>query len=49
MLTSNLGFDYFAEMQKVNTLNAHILLAYAKKHNKQTELKVRLQEAYFGE
>lgn len=46
---SGFKFDYFAEMQKVNTLNAHILLAYAKKHNKQTELKVRLQEAYFGE
>ena len=42
-------FDYFKEMKKVNTFNAHILLAYAKEFNKQTELKVRLQNAYFGE
>jgi len=42
-------FDYFKEMKKVNTFNAHILLAYAKEHNKQTELKVRLQHAYFTE
>lgn len=42
-------FDYFKEMKKVNTFNAHILLDYAKEFNKQTELKVRLQNAYFGE
>jgi predicted DsbA family dithiol-disulfide isomerase len=42
-------FDYFKEMRKVNTFNAHILLDYAKEFNKQTELKVRLQNAYFGE
>ena len=36
-------------MKKVNTFYAHILLDYAKEVNKQTELKVRLQEAYFGE
>lgn len=42
-------FDYFKEMKKPNTLNAHILLDYAKDFNKQTKLKVRLQEAYFGE
>jgi len=42
-------FDYFAEMRKVNSFNSHILLKYAKKFNKQTELKVRLQHAYFGE
>jgi predicted DsbA family dithiol-disulfide isomerase len=42
-------FNYFEEMKKVNTFNAHILLDYAKEFNKQTELKVRLQEAYFGE
>ena len=42
-------FDYFKEMKKVNTFNSHILLDYAKEFNKQTELKVRLQEAYFGE
>lgn len=46
---SGFKFDYFADMKKVNTLNAHILLDYAKKYNKQTQLKVRLQEAYFGE
>ena len=42
-------FDYFKEMKKVNTFNSHILLAYAKEFDKQTELKVRLQNAYFGE
>lgn len=42
-------FNYFKDMRKLNTLNAHILLDYARKSNKQTELKVRLQEAYFGE
>jgi len=42
-------FDYFAEMKKVNSFNSHILLKYAKKFNRQTELKVRLQHAYFGE
>ena len=46
---SGFKFDYFKEMKKVNTFNAHILLAYAKEFNKQTELKVRLQNAYFGE
>lgn len=46
---SGFKFDYFQEMKKVNTFNAHILLDYAKEFNKQTELKVRLQEAYFGE
>ncbi|MDC0932721.1 DsbA family oxidoreductase [Arcobacteraceae bacterium] len=42
-------FDYFAKMKKVNTFNAHVLLDYAKEFGKQTELKVRLQQAYFGE
>jgi predicted DsbA family dithiol-disulfide isomerase len=42
-------FNYFKDMKKVNTFNAHILLDYAKEFNKQTQLKVRLQEAYFGE
>ena len=42
-------FDYFKEMKKVNTFNSHILLAYAKEFDKQTELKVQLQNAYFGE
>ena len=42
-------FDYFADMVKPNTFNAHVLLDYAKEFNKQTQLKVRLQQAYFGE
>ena len=46
---SGFKFDYFKEMRKLNTFNAHILLDYAKEFGKQTELKVRLQEAYFGE
>lgn len=47
--TSGFKFNYFEEMKKVNTFNSHILLDYAKEFDKQTELKVRLQEAYFGE
>lgn len=46
---SGFKFDYFKDMRKPNTFNAHVLLDYAKEFNKQTELKVRLQEAYFGE
>lgn len=46
---SGFEFNYFEEMVKPNTFNAHVLLDYAKEFNKQTELKVRLQEAYFGE
>ena len=46
---SGFEFDYFKEMRKLNTFNAHILLDYAKEFDKQTELKVRLQTAYFGE
>ena len=46
---SGFEFNYFKKMKKVNTLNAHILLDYAKELDKQTELKVRLQKAYFGE
>ena len=42
-------FDYFQEMRKLNSFNSHILLDYAKDFGKQTELKVRLQTAYFGE
>jgi len=42
-------FDYFKDMKKLNTFNAHILLDYAKEVGKQTELKVRLQKAYFSE
>ena len=46
---SGFQFNYFEEMRKPNTLYAHVLLDYAKDFNKQTELKVRLQEAYFTE
>ena len=46
---SGFKFDYFTKMKKVNTFNAHVLLDYAKEFNKQTELKVRLQNAYFNE
>ena len=46
---SGFQFNYFEEMRKPNTLYAHVLLDYAKDFNKQTELKVRLQEAYFSE
>jgi predicted DsbA family dithiol-disulfide isomerase len=42
-------FDYFDEMRMANTLEAHILLEYAKKFDKQTELKMRLTKAFFSE
>ncbi len=42
-------FDYFEGMRVVNTFDAHILLEYAKKFGKQTELKMRLTTAYFSE
>ncbi|NJB38015.1 DsbA family oxidoreductase [Croceivirga sp. JEA036] len=42
-------FDYFDEMRMVNTLDAHVLLEYAHKFDKQTELKMRLTKAFFSE
>tara|TARA_R110001592_G_scaffold363221_3_gene681667 strand:+ start:61999 stop:62646 length:648 start_codon:yes stop_codon:yes gene_type:complete len=42
-------FDYYDGMRMVNTLDAHILLEYAKAHNKQTELKMTLTKAFFSE
>ncbi|MBC6998064.1 DsbA family oxidoreductase [Cytophaga sp. FL35] len=42
-------FDYFDDMRIVNTLDAHVLLEYAKDFDKQTELKMRLTTAYFSE
>ncbi|OBQ52520.1 DsbA family oxidoreductase [Tamlana sp. s12] len=42
-------FDYFEDMRMVNTFEAHILLDYAKKYNKQTDLKMRLTTAFFSE
>ncbi|WP_394242306.1 DsbA family oxidoreductase [Vibrio astriarenae] len=42
-------FDYFEEMKMVNTLDAHVLLEYAKSLGLQTELKLRLFSAFFTE
>ncbi|WP_194768062.1 DsbA family oxidoreductase [Tamlana sp. I1] len=42
-------FDYFDNMRMVNTFEAHVLLDYAKKFGKQTELKMRLTKAFFSE
>ncbi|MFC4097858.1 DsbA family oxidoreductase [Euzebyella saccharophila] len=42
-------FNYFDDMHIVNTLDAHVLLEYAKEFGKQTELKMRLTTAYFSE
>jgi predicted DsbA family dithiol-disulfide isomerase len=42
-------FDYYDEMRMVNTFDAHVLLEYAHKFNKQTELKMRLTTAFFSE
>ena len=52
---SNLGeelgfkFEFFDGKRIVNTRDAHILLDYAKECRKQTELQIRLFEAYFSE
>lgn len=42
-------FDYSDEMRMLNTFEAHILLEYAKEQGKQTDLKLRLFSAFFGE
>ena len=42
-------FDFFDGMRIVNTRDTHILLGYAKDHGKQTELNMRLFDAYFNE
>jgi predicted DsbA family dithiol-disulfide isomerase len=42
-------FDYFKGMRMANTFDAHVLLEYAKEKGKQTELKLRLMSAFFGE
>lgn len=42
-------FNYADDMKMVNTFDAHILLNYAKGFGKQTELKMRLFEAFFSE
>ncbi len=42
-------FDYFEGMRMVNTFDAHVLLEYARKFDKQTALKMRLTTAFFSE
>jgi predicted DsbA family dithiol-disulfide isomerase len=42
-------FDYFEGMHIVNSREAHVLLQYAKEQGKQTELNIRLMEAFFSE
>lgn len=42
-------FDFFDGMRIVNTRDAHSLLDYAKDHGKQTELQLRLFDAYFNQ
>ena len=42
-------FDYFDDMQMLNTFKAHQLLLWAREKGMQTELKLRLFAAYFGE
>ncbi len=42
-------FDFFEQMNMVNTLDAHVLLDFAHQVGKQTELKLRLFSAYFTE
>lgn len=41
-------FDFFEGMRIVNTRDAHLLLDFAKESGKQTELKLRLFDAYFN-
>ena len=42
-------FDYFNDMKMVNTFESHILLEYAHKFDKQTELKLALMTAFFSQ
>lgn len=42
-------FDFFDDMKTCNTLDAHILLDFARQAGKQTELQLRLFNAYFSE
>ena len=43
------SFDYFEGIKAVNTLDAHVLLDYAKTLGKQTALKTRLFAALYSE
>ncbi len=42
-------FDYFDDMKMVNTRDAHVLLQWAEQFDKQTELKLALFTAFFGQ
>ncbi len=42
-------FDYFDEMKMFNTFKAHQLLHHVREQGKDTELKLRLFSAFFGE
>lgn len=42
-------FDFFEEMNIVNTRDCHVLLNYAKEFGKQTDLKLRLVTAFYSE
>lgn len=42
-------FDFFDAMRIVNTRDAHILLDFAKDTGQQTDLQLRLFDAYFNE
>ena len=42
-------FDYFDGMKMVNTRDAHALLQWAEQFGKQTELKLALFAAFFGQ
>ncbi len=50
-LGAELGFtfDYHDKLKVVNTLDAHILMDYAKAFGKQTELAMRLATAFYSE
>jgi predicted DsbA family dithiol-disulfide isomerase len=49
-IAKDVGLDYdFAALQHTNTIKAHQLLHFAKRHGKQLELKERLLKAYFVE
>ncbi len=43
------AFSFFDDMHIVNTRDAHVLLEYALKEGRQTQLKLRLFSAYFSE
>ncbi len=48
---AQLGFDYnfYDEMDLVNTRDAHTLIEYAKEFGKQTELQMKLFSAHFSD